>query len=115
VSDFERTIKKTTSDEKSAQEAFDKFVKDTNDDSDTKSKTRKAKDGKLKQTESDIVDQTQNLKDATELFESAEKKLEELHSMCVAGEETWEERAAARKKEIEALKDAQTILDEWQA
>lgn len=47
-------------------------------------------------------------------FESGEQKLEELHATCVAGEETWEERAAARKKEIEALKEAQTVLDEWQ-
>lgn len=78
-------------------------------------KTSDKKEAKLKDTEGDIVDETQALKDATDVFEAAEEKLDQLHETCVAGEETWEERAAARKKEIEALKEAQTVLDEWQA
>jgi len=114
VSDFERSIKKVTEDEKSAQEAFEKFEKETNEDCDAMQKTIDEKEGKLKEAKADIVEQIQAYKDATELFESGEQKLEELHATCVAGEETWEERAAARKKEIEALKEAQTVLDEWQ-
>jgi len=35
--------------------------------------------------------------------------------MCVEGEETWEERKAKREQEIEALKQALQILDEWQS
>merc|ERR1719198_948538 len=97
-SDFDRTIKKVTSDEKIAADAFDKFAKET----------------KLGETKSDLVEQQQALKDATEIVQSGEDKLSELQAQCVEGEETWEERAAARKKEIEALKQAQTILDEWQ-
>lgn len=112
-SDFDRTIQKVKSDEKDAQDAFNKFEKETNDDTDAMQKTVGEKDTKLKETEGDLVEQQQALKDATAIFDSAEEKLEELHSSCVEGEETWEERAAARKKEIEALKEAQSVLDEW--
>jgi len=32
----------------------------------------------------------------------------------VEGEETYAQRVAKREKEIEALKEAMTLLDEWQ-
>lgn len=34
--------------------------------------------------------------------------------MCVKGEETYAERVQKRNDEIAALKEAMTILDEWQ-
>ena len=34
--------------------------------------------------------------------------------MCVEGEETYAQRVAKREKEIEALKEAQQNLDDWQ-
>jgi len=114
ASDFDRTIKTVTEEEKGAQTAFEKFEKETNDDSDAKQGDIDTKDGEIKEAEAKIVDETDELKDATDLHESASDKLEDLKAECVEGEETWEERAAARKKEIEALKEAQTILDEWQ-
>jgi len=115
VSDFDRTIKTVSADEKTAQDAFDKMEKESNDDTKAKQDSSDKKDGQLKKAESDILGQQQALKDATDLFDAGVEKLDDLKSMCVEGEETWEERAAARKKEIEALKDAQKVLDEWQA
>jgi len=115
VSDFDRTIKTVTDNEKAAQDAFDKFEKESNDDNDNMGNTRDKKEGKLKETKASILEQKQAHKDATDIFDSAEEKLDDLKSSCVEGEETWEERAAARKKEIEALKEAQNVLDEWQA
>jgi predicted nucleic acid-binding Zn-ribbon protein len=114
LSDFERTIKKTTDEEADAQAAFEEFEKDTNDE--IKEKNDRIKDAteELKTTEADILDQEQALKDAKGLLESAAATLKELEPMCVAGEETWEARKKAREEEIEALKAALVILDDWQ-
>jgi len=115
ASDFERTIKTVTNEEKTAQDAFNKFEKEANDDTNAKSETQSKKEAEVKKTEGEILEQEQNLKDSTDLFQSGEDKLDDLKAACVEGEETWEERAAARKKEVEALKEAMTVLDEWQA
>jgi len=112
LSDFERTIAKTTQDEEDAEAAFEMFEKDTNDEIQEKSDRIKEATAELKQTEADIVDQEQALKDAEELLASAKASLEELEPMCVAGAETWEERKKAREEEIEALKAALAILEE---
>merc|ERR1719324_774349 len=111
LSDFERTDKKTTKEEKEEQEAFEEFEKDTNDDIDTKEKKIKKNEGEVADAEADILDQEQALKDAKDLLDSATEALEELEAMCVKGEETWEERKAAREAEIEALKEALNILE----
>jgi hypothetical protein len=112
-SDFDRTIKKVTEDEKQEQSDFEALEKQTNEDIKADSDTRKAKDGELIDTQADILEQQSALKEATDLFDSSSDKLDELKEACVKGEETWQERADARKKEIEALKEAQTILNEW--
>merc|ERR1740129_1319460 len=52
---------------------------------------------------------------AQDTLDGALSELEKLHSICVAGEETFEERVAKREKEIEALKEAHAILEAWQA
>jgi len=114
VADFRRTVKTVEAEDKAAQDAFDKAEKESNADTKAKQDTSDKKDAKPNQTEADILDQQQALKDATDLFEAGMDKLDDLKAMCVEGEETNEERKAARKKEIEALKDAQNILDEWQ-
>ena len=53
------------------------------------------------------------LNDAKTLHESALTELENLKASCVDGAESWEERKAQREKEIEALKGAMKILEEW--
>jgi len=115
LSDFDRTTAKAEKDEKESQEAFDTFEKDTNTDVAKKEKRIKKADGEVAQAKADILDQQQALKDAKALLESGLEALEDLEAMCVKGEETWEERSQKRKEEIEALKEALTILDEWQA
>jgi DNA repair exonuclease SbcCD ATPase subunit len=114
LSDFERTIKKTTDEEADAQAAFEEFEKDTNDEIKEKSDRIKEATGELKKAEADILEQEQALSDAKGLLESAQGTLKELEPMCVAGEETWEERKKAREEEVEALKAALEILEDWQ-
>merc|ERR1740115_661444 len=59
ASDFERTITKVTADEKDAQAAFDKFEKETTDDSSTMQDSVTSKDGKVKVTEGSLIDEEQ--------------------------------------------------------
>jgi len=113
ASDFTRTIKTVTDQEADAQSEFEKFEKDNSDDTKQAQDDTDAKDKSLKEAESNILDATSDLKDAVALYDSGMDKLDDLKASCVEGEETWEERAAARKKEIEALKDAANILAEW--
>jgi len=115
LSDFERTISKTKQDEEDAQAAFEMFEKDTNDEIDEKDTRIKEAKGELAQTEADILEQEQALKDAEDLLESAKASLEDLEVMCVKGTETWEQRKQKRQEEITALKEALVILEEWQA
>jgi len=115
LSDFERTKKQTESDEKDSKAAFDELEKDTKADIKAKETSIGKKDGELADTRSDIIDQQQALSDAQELFDSSKRSLESLEAMCVAGEETWEERKKKREDEIEALKNAMEILNNWQA
>merc|ERR1719359_1919195 len=115
LSDFERQNKQTKSDEKDSKEAFETFEKDTNDDVDKKENRIKKAKGELSDAEADLLDQQQALSDAKELLADAQDSLEELEAMCVKGEETWEERKKKREEEIEALKEALAILEDWQS
>lgn len=76
--------------------------------------TVKTKDGELRKAKADILDQEQALKDAQDVLDAAEDKLEELKSSCVDAEEDFAERAAKRKAEVEALKEALAVLEDWQ-
>jgi len=114
LSDFERTQKKTESDEKDSKEAFETLEKETKADIGEKEKKIKKLEGQIADLKSDILDQKAALKDAKELLDGALESLESLQAMCVAGEETWEERKKKREDEVEALKDALDILENWQ-
>jgi len=115
LSDFERTNKKTTSEEADSKAAFEKLEKETKEDVTKKQKEVKRKQGEVTDTKSDIIDQQQALSDAKDLLESSQASLEDLQAMCVKGEETWEERKQKREDEIEALKNAMEIFDNWQS
>jgi hypothetical protein len=114
LADFERSTKKTEQDEKESEEAFETFEKDTKDSIDKKEKKIEDLEGKIADTKADILDQEAAKKDAKALLDGALESLESLQAMCVAGEETWEERKKKREEEIAALKDALAILEDWQ-
>jgi len=115
LSDFQRTTKTAAKEEKESKEAFEKFEGETNDDVDKKEKRIGKAEGEVADAESDILDQQQALQDGKDLLDAGLEKLESLEAMCVKGEETYAERVQKRNDEIEALKNALTILEEWQA
>jgi len=113
-SDFERTETQTTKEEKQAVTDHKKFLKESNDSIKTKS-TKKTDAEKAKEgAEQAVVQAKDDLYDAQKLKEAALEELEKLSPMCVQGEETYAERVQKRKDEIQALKDAYKILDDWQ-
>jgi predicted nucleic acid-binding Zn-ribbon protein len=114
LSDFERTIETTEDAEAAAQASFDQFEADTNADNEAKETEIDTKTKRIADIEDELVETTEDKDDASTLKKNALAELEKLKPMCVEGEETYEERVAKREKEIQSLKDAMEMLDNWQ-
>jgi seryl-tRNA synthetase len=111
LSDFERLESETTNDEETAADRHTKFLR-------TSSKTKKVTEAdiKYKQTEvqrltSDTADSKKELKITQEELDAALAYFEKLKPSCVDAGESYEERVARRKAEIESLGDALKILN----
>jgi len=115
LSDFQRTNSKTKTEDGESQDAFDKFERDTNADVKTKNDRINKADGEVSEANANTLDAEGAKSDANNLLDGAMAALEELEAMCVKGEETWEERKQKREDEVEALKEALAIFDNWQA
>lgn len=114
LSDFDRTEATVSSEESQAESDFQAFKTANEDDTATKEQSVETKEGRITTIEADLLSEQNELSDNEETHSEANKELEKLHTMCVAGEETYEDRVAARNKEIEALKQAMVILEDWQ-
>jgi len=114
LSDFERTIETTETEEETAQSAFESFEEATKTDNEDKEGEIDTNDKRVSDIEDELVETEDDKGDATKLKENALTELKKLKPMCVEGEETYAQRVAKREKEIEALKQAMTLLDEWQ-
>mmetsp|Transcript_82011 Transcript_82011/g.230823 ORF Transcript_82011/g.230823 Transcript_82011/m.230823 type:complete len:705 (+) Transcript_82011:95-2209(+) len=115
LSDFDRTVSTVTGEEKDSQEAFETFKSENEADTLTKEKAVETKEGEVATIEDELVSLSDSLKTAQTSLGLALGELEKLHSMCVEGEETYEGRVAKRQKEIDALREAHDILENWQA
>jgi len=113
LSDFDRTDTVVTGQEADAASAFATFKTENEADTSAKEEAVKLKEGEIADIEDTLNGLTDSLKAAKESRALALEELAKLESMCVAGDETYEERAAKRQKEIEALKEAHNILEEW--
>jgi len=113
-SDFERTLRKTEAAEKKAHEEFTLFDRSSKADIAGKETKTALNKQDLESTKSAIDDGMKDLKTATKMHDEALEELDKLKAACVEGEETWEERRKAREEEIEALKAALQILEDWQ-
>merc|ERR1712137_1072683 len=115
LSDFDRTGTTVDAAETAAVEEFGLFKTGNEDDTSAKEGLVTEKEGLIAGIEDDLVDLEGKLHDAKELHEQTISELEGLHKQCIAGVETYEERVANRQKEIEALKEAHDILENWQS
>merc|ERR1740117_1960420 len=81
----------------------------------TKRKRKKTNDGDISGCADAITEAKDGLMEAVEARKGANHELMKLKPMCVDGGETYAERVKKREQEIEALKQAMTLLDEWQS
>jgi len=113
VADFERTAKTTEDGEKDSSKDYDTLKADTDKALKDKAKLKETKETEVKTKESELTGFKDDLRDATKMNEEALEELEKLTASCVDTGETYAERAAHRKEEIEALKQAMQILEDW--
>lgn len=113
LSDFDRTIETVSAEEAAAKEEYDAFKATSQEDIDTKSADKVTKEERVVAIKSELLTNTDDLKTETDKLAVAKDSLAALKKQCIDGEETYEERVAKRQKEIEALKEAHDILENW--
>jgi len=112
-SDFERTITNVEEAESSAASEYEKFESETKESSSTKEGDIEQKKKDMTAAEEAVVEAKDALASAKGLHEAALKELEKLQAMCIEGENSFAERKKQREQEIEALKGALKILEDW--
>merc|ERR550537_1053489 len=109
-SDFTRLETETTSAEDAAAKEYTTFMRDSSQDKAVKETSVKHKSGAKTEAESDLANAKKDLKGTQEELDAALEYYEKLKPSCVAEPESYEERVARRKEEIESLQDALKIL-----
>jgi len=110
-SDFERAQEQTKDDEDDSKFEFDEFVAGANQDKADKTEMINVAETTMAETQANILLQTEDLDSGKKLLATAADKLKALKAMCDKKKGSYEDRAAQRRKEIEALKEASGLLD----
>mmetsp|Transcript_137578 Transcript_137578/g.343313 ORF Transcript_137578/g.343313 Transcript_137578/m.343313 type:complete len:718 (+) Transcript_137578:69-2222(+) len=113
-SDFERTSSTTATLEADQEEEYQRQKGATDEDIEQKEDQRSTAETNIETLENEIIGWEDEERDAQHLYEAALEKLEELKQDCVDSSESYAERRKKRQAEIEALREAMKILDEWQ-
>lgn len=100
-----------------ASEAMDKKMYDEEMSKCEIEKAKRAKEAEMKTDEKKrltdkVASYAKSLKHTTSELEAVEQYSKDLSPACLEGSSTYEDRKAARSAEIEALKQAQVILEE---
>merc|ERR550514_2201950 len=93
-----------------SQKDYDTFMADSSEDKAVKNTDIKHKTNKKSELESDTATAKKDLKNTQEELDAAMAYYEKLKPSCVDAGESYEERVARRKEEIESLKEALKIL-----
>jgi len=109
-SDFARLDADTTSGEAQSQKAFEEFTSDSAEDKAVKAANMKHKEGSKQGKESALGKAKKDLAGTQEELSAAMAYYEKLKPSCVDAGESYEERVARRKEEIESLQEALKIL-----
>jgi len=112
-SDFERTATTTETFESDQQTAYEGEKTRLEGEIGTKETEKGTYETDKTAKESDLVGLQDSLKDAGDLHATSLEELEKLHTSCVDTGESYEERRRKREQEIEALKQALAILEDW--
>merc|ERR1719159_1848352 len=109
-SDFVRLETETTSAEDKAAKAFEQFSRDSSKDKAIKETDLKHKTSGKQEKESELANAKKDLVGTQEELDAALAYFEKLKPSCVDAGQSYEERVAERKAEIESLQDALKIL-----
>jgi len=110
LSDFQRLEAETNEAEHAAKEEYDAFMADSAEDKAVKNADIKFKTNKKTMAESDLATAKKDLKSTQAELDAALEYYEKLKPSCVDAGESYEERVARRKAEIESLQEALKIL-----
>merc|ERR1719482_1924036 len=110
-SDFVRLETETTSAEDNAAKAFTEFSRDSSKDKAVKEMDLKHTLNGKTEKESELADAKKDLAGTQEELDAALAYFEKLKPSCVEAGQSYEERVAQRKAEIESLQDAFKILN----
>merc|ERR1719461_1112759 len=111
--DFDRTDTTVTKQEQMSQEEFEEFEETTTGEISRLEKELKKKKKQKTDYQDAITEAQDDLNDATDAHKAALGAIDGLTPLCIEGVETYEERVEKREKEIEALKKAHAILENW--
>merc|ERR1719487_2650934 len=109
-SDFARLESETTTGEAEAAKEYDSFMADSTEAKETKEGAVKHKSGSKQDKESALSTAKKDLAGVQEELSAALAYYEKLKPSCVDAGESYEERVARRKEEIESLQEALKIL-----
>jgi len=115
LDDFDRTISHVDAAEAQAAADFTQFQGTTQGAIDATSAEKGQKETDVVTADDALLAAQDAHAAADRLYRAALDELQGLSAMCVEGEESWAERRASREREIEALRQALQILDEWQS
>merc|ERR1719217_1205600 len=113
-SDFERTIKVTTDEEAMAQKEYQKYMTETGMSLGEKTVAKEEKEGYLDDAVSKLAEAQEKLDSESALLKTAISELLELQPACVDTGMSYAERVALRESEIEGLKKAACILENFE-
>merc|ERR1719380_302148 len=111
-SDFARLESETTAAEAENAKSYDTFMADSTASKDAKTTDMKDKESEKQAKESAKAQAEKDLKGVSEELTAALAYYEKLKPSCIDAGESYEERVARRKEEIESLKEALKILNE---
>merc|ERR1719335_1384372 len=109
-SDFARLESDTTTGEAEAAKEYEKFSADSAEDKSVKSTDMKDKENTKTEKESALATAKKDLAGVKDELDAALAYYDKLKPSCVDAGESYEERVARRKEEIESLKEALKIL-----
>jgi len=111
-SDFMRLETETSAEEESAAKTFQEFMDDSSVDKAQKTKDMQHKTEKKANQEAALQEKKSDLAGTEKELTAALETFEKLKPSCIAGgAESYEDRVAQRKEEIESLQEALRILN----
>lgn len=112
-SDFQRTITQVNADETASSTSYNTLKSNLETSTSTKQGMIGTKETAVTTIDSDLVMFGNQLSGATGSHADAVNQLALLEERCILTQESYKQRVENRNKEVEALKKAHAILEEW--